>query len=235
MRTTHTFARQVEPEWIDQLPADDPRALRSRRELHRINSWMMQPAIMARVLRRHHPEGPPRTMLDLGAGDGLFALQLARRLSHRWPNVTMTLHDRDDIVTGDTHEAMAHRGWLVKRAPADVFDFLKTAQPYDVVITNLFLHHFKPEDLSRLLAGVARIARTFVALEPRRSALTREMSRLLWLIGCTELTIRDAVTSSRAGFRDQELSAAWPREPGWVLHEHAAGLFGHCFVAKRTL
>ena len=40
--------RTVEAEWLDQLAADDPRAIRSRLDLRRINTCMLQAAIMAR-------------------------------------------------------------------------------------------------------------------------------------------------------------------------------------------
>jgi hypothetical protein len=47
------LARHLEPEWMDELDVSDPRALRARRDLARINAWMLQPGIMAGALRRH--------------------------------------------------------------------------------------------------------------------------------------------------------------------------------------
>ena len=32
--------RRIDPEWLDQLPASDPRAVRSRRDLKRINALL---------------------------------------------------------------------------------------------------------------------------------------------------------------------------------------------------
>src|SRR5436190_16442240 len=43
--------RHVEPELLDELPANDPRALRSRKDLERVNAWMGHSRIMARQLR----------------------------------------------------------------------------------------------------------------------------------------------------------------------------------------
>jgi hypothetical protein len=42
--------RLVQPEILDTLPPDDPRALRSRRDLRRVNAWMGNDAIMAQAL-----------------------------------------------------------------------------------------------------------------------------------------------------------------------------------------
>src|SRR5262249_50117479 len=47
-------------------------------------------------------------------------------------------------------------------------------------------------------------------------------------------SVHDTVVSARAGFNAKELSALWPRRGEWELHEHDAGLFTHCFVARRT-
>ena len=87
--------------------------------------------------------------------------------------------------------------------------------------------------LTRLLAHVARTAPLFVACEPRRAPLALAGSRMLWAIGCNDVSRHDAVVSVHAGFTGTELSALWPERAGWRLHEQAAGLFSHCFVARR--
>src|SRR5947208_2277513 len=82
-----SLPRRVEPEWLDQLAADDPRAIRARRDLRRVNAWMRNARSMASALRKHGAH--PRTILDLGSGDGQFMLRVARRLAPHWPNVTI--------------------------------------------------------------------------------------------------------------------------------------------------
>lgn len=227
--------RCVEPEWLDQLPADDPRAIRSRQDLRRVNALMMQTGIMARALIGNGAHLRPRVLLDLGAGDGTFTLRLARRLASRWPNVTAILLDRQDIVSRETRDGFAALQWKAETVTADVLEFLEQAGPavMDVVTANLFLHHFPQEKLARLLARIARSASLFVACEPRRSTLAREAGRLLWAFGCNDVSRHDAVASARAGFRGNELSALWPQGP-WELHERPARIFTHCFVARRT-
>ena len=56
--------------------------------------------------------------------------------------------------------------------------------------------------------------------------------RLMWLIGCNDVTRHDAVVSVRAGFTNRELSALWTAS-GWKLEERAAPPFSHLFVARR--
>ena len=117
----------------------------------------------------------------------------------------------------------------------DIFDVLaQPAQPrFDVIIANLFLHHFDAALLRRLLGLIAQRTRVLIACEPRRSGRALFGSHLLGVIGCNDVSRHDAVVSVRAGFGDQELSALWPAGTGWALRESAYGWFSHGFVATR--
>ena len=227
--------RSIEPEWLDELPADDPRAMRSRRDLRRINALMMNRALITGELRRAFPAQPPRTITEIGAGDGSFMLAIAQRLAPQWLAVDITMMDRQSLVTDATRASFASLGWRAQALATDVFDGL--AQPaapiVDVIVANLFLHHFEAADLRRLLALVAPCCRVLIACEPRRSGRALLGSRLLGLIGCNDVSRHDAQVSVRAGFADQELSRLWPAGPGWTLRESAYGLFSHGFVATR--
>jgi hypothetical protein len=231
--------RRLEPELLDQLPADDPRAMRSRRDLTRINGFMANARAMATALRAGAAVAgrQPRTIVDLGSGDGQAMLRVARHLAPRWRDVTVILQDRQNIVSVATREAFAALGWHAETVSADVFDFLDRAAstPIDAVTANLFLHHFTDEQLTRLLSSAAKLAWLFVACEPRRAKFVVELSRLLWLAGCNDVSVHDAVTSARAGFAGRELSALWPvaGAGGWQLQERPAALFTHLFAARR--
>ena len=227
-------ARVLEPEWLDELSASDPRALRARRDLARINAWMFQPGIMARALSRHRRGRPPRSLIDLGSGDGTFLLSVAQRLAPQWPHLAVTVVDRQNAVTAATRAALRALSWTLNVVSADVIDFL--AQPSveaDVITTNLFLHHFSDDALARLLAAIAKRTRLFVACEPRRSSFALQGSRLVWAIGCGDVVRHDSVVSVRAGFNGAEITALWPQQPGWQLQEYGARLFTHAFVARR--
>jgi hypothetical protein len=225
------FPRRLEPELLDVLPADDPDAVHSRRDLKLLNAVMLHPAIMARRMRRHAVVAPKR-IVELGAGDGSLMLRLARRLARHWPGVATVLVDQQGIVPVATHEAVAKLGWRQQQITQDVFDYLATAAPADIIIANLFLHHFKPPQLAEIFARSASLAPLFIALEPRRSMLPLMGSRLIFLLGCNHVSRHDAAASVRAGFRDHELSALWPDRSGWSLHEGPAAL-SHGFTAQK--
>lgn len=228
--------RRLEPELLDELPGDDPRALRARRDLARVNTLFGETRLMARLILETYGESMPRTLLELGAGDGTFNLHVAQRLAKHWPRLHVTLLDQQDIVSGETRQGYADIGWSVETIKADVYEYLATADAlaYDIACANLFVHHIPPERMAWFLERAAHISRTFVTCEPRRSKFAVELTRLAWLIGCGEVFIYDAIISLRAGFVGKELSDLWPRSPEWRTQEHESGLFTHCFAAKRA-
>src|SRR5882762_3105679 len=227
--------RRVEAELLDELPADDPGAQGSRRDLRRLNAWMGNPRIMARELGLVMQERKPARVVEIGAGDGQFLLSVARRLGGNGNAIQAVLVDRQKVLLSETERRFQRLGWLVKPSSADVFDWLEqpTGQIYDAIIANLFLHHFSESQLIELLGKAASRARVFIALEPRRSAFALAMSRMIGLVGCNQVTRHDAPASVRAGFIGNELSRLWPAEKNWSLREGRAGLLSHLFVARQ--
>ncbi len=224
--------RIVAPEWLDQLSPQDPRAVESRRDLRLLNFWMGNVRTIRTVLAGLCCAGPTLRLAELGAGDGTFSLRMARSLGRPWAGATIFLVDRRPSVSTRTRAAFAEMGWTVEIVAADVFDWLPAQASFDVLIANLFLHHFETDALAALLRLIAQSSRSMVACEPRRCAAALAAGRMLRLIGCNAVTRHDATISVRAGFRGGELSAAWPATQ-WKLREDRAGLFSHLFVARK--
>ncbi|HEY8117871.1 MAG TPA: methyltransferase domain-containing protein [Methylophilaceae bacterium] len=226
--------RLVNPETLDHLAENDPLAIGSRRDLRRVNRIMGSGAILLKAIKRL-PQSPKR-ILELGAGDGSLMLDIANKLAKQWPNVQLTLLDRQNLVSEQTIRAFHHLGWRVEILQADVLDWIAhpVEMQWDLSITNLFVHHFEGDELSNLLAGIAARTQYFIACEPRRAWLPLAGSHLIGLLGTNAVTREDAVLSVHAGFRDHELSALWPQQEhqqNWWLTEYAAGLFSHCLFA----
>ena len=180
-----------------------------------------------------HSVDAPRRIIELGAGDGSLMLRLSRRLARHWSGVATILVDRQDIVTHETRQAISNLGWRENPVTQDVFEYLAIAEPADIIIANLFLHHFQPPQISEIFTQCAKLAPVLIALEPRRATFPLLGSRLIWLLGCNHVSRHDAVASVRAGFRDSELSALWPNRQGWNFDEGSVGLWTHCFVARK--
>jgi len=225
--------RTLQPELLDELSPSDPDARRSRADLRRVNAWMGNGAILSRALLKLR--GPVRRLVEIGAGDGALLLGIARTLSRSWTNVEVLLVDRQALVAPETLEQFRQLGWRADVVEADVFEWLNTEGPKDgdMIVANLFLHHFDGDRLRQMFYTLAEKVHSLTACEPRRSMLAGTSARFLGLIGCNHVTRHDAVVSVSAGFQGHELSHHWPGNVAWNLCEKRAGLFSHCFQAAR--
>ena len=223
--------RLVQPELLDTLPPDNPRAIRSRQDLQRINWWMGNKATMARVLEKYGTNSRAIQITEIGAGDGNMMVQVARRLSKALPKGKVTLLDLKASVSPDTLGKLESLGWEARAVVTDVFEW--SPANGEIVIANLFLHHFDDAQLVSLFQRIASGSSLVIAIEPRRARWPLFCSRMLWSIGCNDITRHDAVVSVRAGFCDDELSSLWPDKASWHLTEQSTGLFGHLFVARK--
>jgi len=227
--------RVVLPELLDVLPPQDSSALRSRRDLRRLNALMGHAKIMAGALQEDIPSPGVQELVELGAGDGHFLLSVARRLNGRWRGTRAIFVDRLNTLDPQTCDQLSRRGWSVKAEIAEAAAWLRDAPPEKsrTIVSNLFFHQFQTEELIEMLRLAAGSASRVIALEPRRSWLPRFCGRWLWVIGCGPVTRHDAHISIRAGFAGSELSALWPDKKNWMLTERPAGLFSHLFIARR--
>jgi hypothetical protein len=240
------LSRVVSREVLDDLAEDDPRAMQSRRDLQRVHRVMGTRTILLRalqemlVLRR---TGVPLRILELGAGDGSLMLAVARALGPTWGTVDLTLLDAQPLITQEMIRSYAELGWNAAASVIDVFEWASAPIPVDpngsgltpwnLVVANLFLHHFEGAQLASLLRAIADRSDRFLACEPRRAWLALAGSHLIGGLGTNAVTRKDAVLSVHAGFRSEELTALWP-DVGekWKVQEYAAGLFSHCFRAE---
>jgi len=223
--------RNVQSELLDTLPADDPRAVRSRRDLRRLNDWMGNHALMAKALQNTFSGHSLGHITELGAGDGNFLFRVAQKISPLWPDVNATLIDLQKNVSLGTLASFATLGWHTETIVADVFDWPQIDS--DIVVANLFLHHFDDARITELLHMVSRRTKFFIAIEPCRNCRALFCSRLLWAIGCNYVTRHDAMVSVRAGFSGNELSTLWPHKQDWQFREQRAGAFSHLFIARK--
>jgi hypothetical protein len=220
---------------LDSLPPTDPRAKRSRRDLRVINRFMRNPTHLWNAIQRLEPA--PASILEWGTGDGTLMLEMARRAKGRWNrSPRFFLLDKEPVVSGTTLASFEKLGCDVELIRADLNAWTKRNEPIgvDLIVANLFLHHFTNEELRALFSRCASSARAFIACEPRRWTPGLIATRLLWLIGCNSVTRNDAYISVRAGFRDRELSELWDADSHFDLSEYPGGYASHLFVASRA-
>ena len=207
--------RVVEPEILDELAAGDPAAVRSRRDLRMINGLMGNFRWMRKTLKRF----PRERLVELGAGDGVFLASLGGRDEER---VGVDLARRPEGI-----------GEGVDWVEGDVLEVLEgVLQGGEVVIANLFLHHFEGGPLGRI-GGLLGECRALCFSEPHRSRLALAEGYLLHPF-VNHVTRHDMMVSIRAGFRRGELPQFLGLDPQrWELREGSTLLGAHRLLAWR--
>jgi len=222
------------PDLLDRMSAEDPRAIASRRDIKRINAVMLQYSVMRDAIRRCGLSAPKR-VLDLGGGDATFTLKVIKWMRPQWRGVEFIILDRMNVVEPETIREYEMMGCTLKVVNEDVFSFFENAgkERFDLVLSNLFIHHFPAPELTRMLSLIAGVTKAFAACEPKRSVLSVAGSAMLWAIGCSSVTVHDSITGSRAGFAADDVTGLWPNASTWQVDEYNKGLFSHCFVARQ--
>ncbi len=184
----HVCERVVCPEILDGLPADDPAARRSRRDLRRINAMMGNFRWVERQAGRLAPGG---ALVEIGAGEGILSARLAAKFPGK--NITAV-----DLAPGPA--GLAGVEWR----RGDLFKILPEVRA-DVVFGVMIVHHFSDAQLADL-GRVLLQFQTVCFCEPLRAALPQVWGGLMWaFVG--SVTRHDLPVSVRAGFRPGEL--AW--------------------------
>jgi len=145
--------------------------------------------------------GAPFTVLDVGAGSGEVASDLARRLERKGRRarvIALDLQWRHLIV------GRARGG--IRSCAADAFQLPFADGSADWVVSTLLLHHFSPEDNVRLLREIARVARIgFALVDIRRHRLPLAFFSVAGRLGLgTRESLEDGIASVRQSYTPDE-------------------------------
>ncbi|MEO0446739.1 MAG: hypothetical protein AAF191_11765 [Verrucomicrobiota bacterium] len=197
--------RVLEPELLDELPFDDPAAMRSREDLQRLNGWLGNFGWFRREIERLGGVDGKTHVVELGAGDGTLPLGfLEKGCPLRYTAIDL---------------APAPENWPESRLTWCQGDALEKVEEVggDILFANLFLHHLTDEQLGRLgekLAGY----RAVLCNEPARWRLFHFLGRAFQMVGANYVTRFDMHVSLNAGFRGNEVAERMGlREPEWQV------------------
>ena len=208
--------RKLTPELLDHLHHDDPGALRSRRDLRRINVFMGNERWISSMI-----PGGSKQITEIGAGGG----HLLSRVARQNPGVAITAYD----LAPRPAELPAGLEWI----QGDLF-----SQPPPlsggVLIANLFLHHFTDAQLGEMGKWMGSFE-TIIINEPLRAALPLLMGKLASPF-FHPITRHDVRVSIEAGFVPGELAGILGLgEIGFTVSETTdwrGGIRLHCVKSR---
>ncbi|MDP4609824.1 MAG: class I SAM-dependent methyltransferase [Opitutales bacterium] len=209
--------RKVRPEILDSLPASDPDALASRRDLKRINQLMGNTRWLIKQLKVNSAETAPH-YLEIGAGDGTLAKHLIHHLHPKqytaldlapcpseWPKGDDEQWKQADLLHEDNYATATH------------------------LIANLVLHHFEAPALEQIGRHIHdHNIQTILCCEPCRRTIHKAQLLAGKLIGFNQVTLHDGCVSIDAGFRQNELPLALGLQPDqwqWKIQETLMGAY----------
>lgn len=144
------------------------------------------------------------TILDVGAGSGKLAAELASRLSRRNRRVRVLAVDVQwrHLAAGRAHNG----GPPPASVAADAFTLPFPDASADWIVSTLFLHHFSPEENTVLLREISRVARIgFAMMDIRRHRFPLSFIRLVGRLSLgSPASLQDGAASVRQSYTVEE-------------------------------
>lgn len=202
--------RRVLPEILDSLPSTNTEAIRSRKDLHRLNVVMGNYRWIAAGLNESVCSGLTH-WVEPGAGDG----PLPRALNYSLIQA-ITLDAVDFLPR--PNDWPENWDW----SQGDLFEILGNFSENEArtgFISNLFLHHFEAEELGKIGALIQDSYSQLIICEPARFSRFQWLARFFFPL-VNRITRHDMIVSIEAGFRISELPKLLHLDPAvWEWRE----------------
>ncbi|HEX5412085.1 MAG TPA: methyltransferase domain-containing protein [Terriglobia bacterium] len=193
-------------EWLDDDLGTPEEIRQSFNDLWRINRWLGGVSGCLHLLDRYfvHSGSRHARILDVGAGDSRLAVHLQSELARSNRSSQFVALDRrlSHLLIGNGSTGR------IAQIAADISQLPFAAEAFDVVICNLFLHHFSEDEAVRLLRTLGGIASRAVLINDlERNLLPYLFIRVAWPFARSRITRHDAAASVRQAYTKQELTA----------------------------
>jgi SAM-dependent methyltransferase len=193
-------------EWLDDDLGTPEDIGRSLDDLWRINRWLGGVSGCLRLLERYFSRRGSRRahILDVGAGDSRLAAHLQSELARRNRSVQFVTLDRrlSHLRNGN------HSPRMLPRVAANASHLPFADKSFDVVMCNLFLHHFSEDEAVELLRRFTGIASDAILINDlERNLLPYLFIRVGWPFARSRITRHDGAASVRQAYTQDELAA----------------------------
>jgi len=177
-------------------------------KLASINKWLGGNHVTIdglKTLLNGHPKEQPITIVDLGCGGGDLLRDVARfgmRNGYSFKVIGVDANEDTVNYARELSRAYPEISFIHCNIYSDDFQSIE----YDIVLTSLFLHHFKDEELEALLSTVLpKVSIGILVNDLHRHPMAYYLFRLLCLVISNRMVKEDGLTSILKGFKRQEL------------------------------
>lgn len=204
-------------EWLDDDIGSPEEIRQSFEDLWRINRWLGGVSGCLHLLDRYFARRGSRRarVLDIGSGDARLAAHLQSEMVRRNRRVEFVALDRrlSHLRNGNRSAGK------LPRVAADIFNCPFAENSFDVVMCNLFLHHFSGNEAVKLLQRFAGMASEAVLINDlERHPLPFAFIHVPWPFARSRITRHDGAASVRQAYTKNELAALALRA-GFTLFE----------------
>jgi 2-polyprenyl-3-methyl-5-hydroxy-6-metoxy-1,4-benzoquinol methylase len=184
--------RIIVPEKLDDAGPEE--AHENLQDLVRVNKYFGGYSVLRRMVAEFMRPDDRFSVLDIGAASG----DMGSALRRRYPRASVTSLDRKVDHLRDA---------AAPKLVGDAFRLPFADNSFDFVFSSFFLHHFSDEEIVRLLARSASVARRAVlAIDLERGPLAFHfMPATRWLFGWHDISMHDGPVSVQAAFKREEL------------------------------
>ena len=142
--------RSTLPEKMDEPGVPAAEIKKAVHELGLVNKFLGGYNVIIDALEKINLNGKPKKILDIGSGGGDVLREISGWAKRKNKNVELTGIDRNPLMTSyASNTSSAYSNITFKTF--NVWDEQLKNEKYDIVINNLFCHHFDDDELVKLV------------------------------------------------------------------------------------
>lgn len=205
-----TKYRSTEPEIMDDLSMEGEMLRSTLDQITVINKWLGGNEATIRglhTLLKTAPKDLPVSIIDLGCGSGDMLRSVADFGKKNNFIFKLTGIEANEYTVNYARKLSANYP-EISYLKMDVLGFDFPGLKFDIALANLFLHHFKNEEIVSLLKPLAKSAALGIVINDlQRSRLAYYLFKLLSVFISNPMTRNDGALSVLRGFKKKELIA----------------------------
>lgn len=204
----NTKYRSEQEEIMDDLNYNGPILHDALDKLAKINQWLGGNKVTINGLKRalnNLDKNKTITIIDLGCGGGDILRDVSRFGKQNGYNFQLIGIDAN-VNTVKYAQSLSVKFENIQFKAIDIFSEEFEQLQYDMVLTTLFLHHFKENDLVTFLKPVLKKAKLGIIVNDlHRHRLAYYLFKLLRITIKNKTIVEDGLTSVLRGFKREEL------------------------------